>query len=220
MNPRSLPAAAALIASASLLLTACGGSDNDNPKTPDKIAGADQSNKPPASPSPSPSPTSAAGRPTFTFPEDISYTFDWPKTGDATKDAVLADAEQFIRAEDYAIVKQDPLDKGYRLYTEGKMAASSQSYIQAYVDEGKRITGKYRYYKASVTVSGPTQAALVYCQDQAKAFDMSVKTQKIYTTPVNADSYVIYHTAMKKNQQGIWVTTELFSERGSAECQP
>ncbi|MGW4735834.1 hypothetical protein ACWEQC_42950 [Streptomyces shenzhenensis] len=46
-------------------------------------------------------------RPKIELPSDLTYTFDWPKTGDPDKDAVLSDSEQSIKAVDLAIVNQD-----------------------------------------------------------------------------------------------------------------
>ncbi|WP_406154025.1 hypothetical protein OG217_15795 [Streptomyces sp. NBC_01023] len=220
MNRRSLPAAAAIATAAALLLTACSGGGDSKSKDSGKIAGADQGASKPASPSASSS--AAPDRPKFTFPADVSYVFDWPKAGDPDRDAVLADGEQFIKAEDYAIVKQDPKEAGYRFYTEGQLAASTQEYIASYVKVKARITGTDRYYNATVDLSGKKTATLSYCEDQRKTFDLYLKTNKVDRTPLKnpKDNYVLYNTALSKNDQGVWVTTKLFSERGSNKCQP
>ncbi|WP_405686562.1 hypothetical protein OG204_21980 [Streptomyces sp. NBC_01387] len=220
MNRRTLPAAAALATAAALLLTACGGSDDGKSKNSGKIAGADEGATKAASPSASASAGDAAGRPKISLPSDISYTFDWPKTGNADKDAVLSDGEQALKAVDMAIVKQDALDPAYRFYYEGEVAGSTQEYIAAYVKAKARITGTYRYYDAAVVISGKNRATLAFCQDQGKAFDLYLKTKKIDKTPVTKDSYVLYNTALHKNDKGVWVTTFLNSQRGSSKCQP
>ncbi|MBW8740032.1 MAG: hypothetical protein JF621_23965, partial [Streptomyces turgidiscabies] len=153
MKRRSLPVAAALVASAALLLTACGG-DNSGPRDNDKIAGADTGSKTPASPTASASaPAASADRPKIELPSDLTYTFEWPKTGDAKKDAVLADSEQFIKAVDMAIAEQDPLHKAYLYYSEADAAAGSQKFIQEFVDYKDRITGAKRYFDAKVNVN-------------------------------------------------------------------
>ena len=110
-RPRLL-ATAAVGATAALLLTACGGGD-DASKGNDKIAGADTGES--ASPSPSANGSAAPGRPKIELPSDLTYTFEWPKTGDKEKDAVLADSEQFIKAVDMAIAEQEPLEQGVSL---------------------------------------------------------------------------------------------------------
>ncbi|WP_328319015.1 hypothetical protein [Streptomyces sp. NBC_00388] len=218
MNRRILPAAAALVSAAALLLTACGGGDDNKSKKPDKIAGADDGAS--TSPTPSASASTAPGRPKIELPTDLSYTFQWPETGDRDKDAVLSDGEQFIKATDLAVANQDPLDKAYRFYSEGEMAAGTQKYVQGYVDSNLRTTGKYRFYDSSVRISKDGRATLTYCEDQGKAFGLHIKTKKIDHTPVTSKSYVLYNTSLRKNERGVWVTTKMFTLRGNAKCQP
>lgn len=220
MKRRSLPSAAAFAAAAALLLTACG--SDEEPKKDDKIAGADQDgSKSDASPSEE-SGADAAGaadRPKIELPADLTYTFDWPKTGDKAKDAVLADGEQFIKATDLAIVEQNPTHKAYRFYSEGELAATTETYVKEYVKAKARVTGSYRYYDAVVSADGD-RASLSYCEDQGKAYDMYLKTDKVERTPATKNSYVRYNTALKKNDAGVWVTVKMHSQRGSSVCQP
>lgn len=116
MNRRpTLIAALTLTAAAALTLSACG-SDDSSKDDNDKIAGADTGGDKSASPTASAS--AAVDRPKIELPADLSYTFDWSKTGDKDKDAVLSDSEQSIKAVDLAIVNQDALDKAYLFYYE------------------------------------------------------------------------------------------------------
>jgi hypothetical protein len=213
-----LPVAAALAATAALLLTGCSSGD-DSTKANDKIAGADTgANK---SASPSASASAAEGRPKIELPSDLSYTFEWPKTGDEDKDAVLSDREQSIKAVDLAIANQDPLDEAYLYYYEGEAAAQTQKYIEAYVEAKARTTGAYRYYNATVDVSDADSASIVYCQDQGKGYDMYLKTKKINKTAVTKNSYVLYSIVLHKDTKNdVWVVEKLVSHRGSAKCQP
>ncbi|MFF4759119.1 hypothetical protein [Streptomyces sp. NPDC001292] len=201
---------------AALLLAGCGGGDGDS-KANDKIAGADTGTETAASPTPS---ATAVARPEIELPSDLTYTFEWPKTGDKTKDAVLYDSQQFIKAVDMAIADQKPLDKGYRFYSEGEAAAGSQKFIQEFVDYKDRITGAKRYYGAKVQVNDDGTASLVYCEDQNKAYNKSLKTGKTEVTPQSKDNYVLYNSRLRVNKQGIWVTEKLMSQRGSSVCQP
>ncbi|MFF9905544.1 hypothetical protein ACF1HU_19330 [Streptomyces olivaceus] len=220
MNRRrpTLLAALALTAATALTLSACG-SDDDSSGDNDKIAGADTGSSGPSA-SPTTSKPSEADRPEIVLPADLSYTFEWPKTGDEDKDAVLADGEQSIKAVDLAIVNQDPLDKAYLYYYEGEAAAGTQDFIQAYVKENARITGAYRFYDAVVNVRGENSASLVYCEDQGKAYDMYLEPKKINKTPVTKNSYVLYNTQLARNDKGVWVVQEMLSQRGSDKCQP
>ncbi|MDO0927478.1 hypothetical protein QQY24_19430 [Streptomyces sp. TG1A-8] len=216
-RPSRLLTTAAAGATAALLLAGCGGGGGDE-KPKGGIAGADTGRTATASPSASAPP--APGRPKIDLPSDLSYTFDWSKTGEAAKDAVLADSEESIKAVDLAIANQDPMDKAYRFYYEGEAAAQIQQYVQAYVKAKARTTGHYRYYDPVVDVTGSDQASLVYCEDQGKAYDLYLKTNKVDKTAVTKNSYVLYSSKLRKNEKGVWAVEKLMSVRGSAKCQP
>jgi hypothetical protein len=218
VNRRTLPVAAALTTAAALLLAACGTGDDSKSKDTPRIIGAEQSAEPSASPAPTVS--AIPGRPEIVLPADLTYTFDWRKTGDKDKDAVLADGEQFIKATDLAVAKQDPLDKAYQFYSEGTMAAATQKYVQGYVDDKQRTTGHFRFYDENVTVKSDGTATLSYCEDQSQAFGMYIKTKKVDKTPVDSQSYILYNTGLRKNEKGVWVTTEMITSGGNAKCQP
>ncbi|CAL9460852.1 hypothetical protein SUDANB96_02654 [Streptomyces sp. enrichment culture] len=216
MNRRPTLFTAALTAVTALSLSACGGSD-DSPEANDKIAGVDRGTEESASPTASAS--AAVDRPTIELPSDVRYKFEWARTGDPEKDAVLSDAEQRIKAVDMAIAEQDPLHAAYRFYSEGTAAAGSQQYIQDFVDHKARTTGLRRFYDESLTVRDDGTAALVYCEDQSKAFNKFLETGKTDITPVTKNSYVIYASTLRKNEKGVWVTERLDSQRGSAKCR-
>ncbi|WP_225890970.1 hypothetical protein [Streptomyces dioscori] len=208
-------AAITLTAAAALTLSACGG---DSSKGEDRagVAGADAATEKSASPTAS----AAADRPKIELPSDLTYTFEWKKTGDKEKDAVLADREQSIKAVDLAIAHQDPLDEAYLYFYEGEAAAQTQQYIEAYVKAKARTTGAYRYYGEVVDVSDADSASLVYCEDQSKGYDMYLKPKKINKTAVTKNSYVLYSAQMSRGEEGAWVVEKLASQRGSAKCRP
>jgi hypothetical protein len=212
----TLLAAVALTAVAALSLSACGG-DDDSAKSNDKIAGADTEGG--ASASPTASTSTASDRPKIELPSDLTYTFEWPKTGNEDKDAVLADSEQFIKAVDMAIAEQDPLSKAYRYYSDGEAAAGSKKFIQEFVDYKDRITGAKRYYNPNIKINGDGTAGFVYCEDQNKAYNKSLKTGKTNVTPASKDNYVLYNSRLRVNEQGVWITETLTSQRGNAACQ-
>ncbi|MGW3724966.1 hypothetical protein [Streptomyces sp. NPDC000851] len=217
-RPRRLITTAAAAVTAALLLTGCGGDDGEA-KGNDEIAGTDTGGEA-SSASPTASATDTVERPVINLPSDLTYTFEWPKTGDGDKDAVLNDSQQFIRAVDLAIAEQDPLNEAYRFYSEGAAAAETQKFIQEFVDYKDRITGKKRYYDAKVQVNDDGTAGLVYCEDQNKAYNKSLKNGKTAVTPESKDNYVLYNSRLRVNKEGIWVTETLTSQRGSAVCQP
>ncbi|MFJ8086389.1 hypothetical protein ACIQ6Y_38260 [Streptomyces sp. NPDC096205] len=217
MNRRPLTLAATLTAVVVLSLSACSSSD-DSSQANDKIAGAKTETA--ESPSPTDAPSTAVNRPEIKLPSDVTYRFEWRRTGDPDKDAALSDAEQRIKAVDMAIAEQDPLHAAYRFYSKGSAAAGTQQFIQDFVDHKARTTGVTRYYNESLTVKDDGTAALVYCEDQSKVFNKFLETGKTDVTPVTRDSYVIYASTLRKNDNGVWVTERLESQRGSAKCLP
>ncbi|MEW2162911.1 hypothetical protein AB0912_07910 [Streptomyces sp. NPDC007084] len=216
MKRRSLPVAAAFAATTAFLtLTACGGG-GDGGGGSDEIAGADQG----ATGSPSPSPSKDAGRPSVTLPSDLSDTFVSWKTGDATKDAVLADVERRVDTTNYAITEGNAKLPALAFYYEGTALADARDWVASLAKDGYSITGVNRYYNAKVDVFDPASAGVVYCEDQSKAFAKNRKTGKIYKTGVDDKSYVLYTTRLEKNKQGVWQTTKLTSQRGHKSCTP
>ncbi|MGW0569695.1 hypothetical protein [Streptomyces tauricus] len=216
MNRRhTLPAAITLTAVAALSLSACGGDSPD-----DEAAGVSTGagTRKPASPSASAS--AVVDRPKIELPSDLTYAFEWPKTGDKEKDAVLGDSEQSIKAVDLAIANQNALDEPYLYYYEGEAAAGTEQFIQNYVKNKARTTGTYRFYDPKVNVRGDGTASFSYCEDQGKAYVMYLKGKQVKKTEVTARSYVAYQTSLKKNEKGVWVIQEVTSQSGSAECQP
>ncbi|MFJ8791103.1 hypothetical protein [Streptomyces sp. NPDC102462] len=213
MKRRPLPIAAALAAAA--LLTACGG--NDNSKDNDKIAGADDGNTPASA---SPSASDSAERPEITLPNDLKDTFESWKTGDATEDAVLADVAQRIDATNYAITQGDVDLPALSFYYSGTALAEAKDWVQSITKDGYSITGTNRYYNAKIEVFDSASAGVVYCEDQGKAFAKDRKTNKVHKTEVTNNSYVLYSTRVEKNEQGVWQTTKLTSQRGHKSCTP
>ncbi|MFD7434539.1 hypothetical protein [Streptomyces sp. NPDC059861] len=216
MKRRPLPVAAALAATAALLLTACGSGD-DKSRDNDKIAGADQGD-PAQSTSPSPSAATAADRPRVELPSDVKDVYEEWETGDQAKDAVLADAARRIDVTNDAILRGDTDALGLTFYYKDKALADAVEWVQAYLDANLSFTGTTRYYAPQVTVSGEQSATLVYCADESKGFNKNRKTGKVDRTPSDESPYVMYNTRLEKSKQGVWQTTNLISKRGDKTC--
>ncbi|RMB82212.1 hypothetical protein [Streptomyces shenzhenensis] len=215
MKRRPLPIAAALAAAAAFLLTACGSSDDS--KDNDKIAGADSGS---SSASTSPSASGSADRPKITLPDDLKDTFEGWKTGDATEDAVLADVAQRVDATNYAITQGNVDLPALSFYYRGTALADAKDWVQSIAKDGYSITGTNRYYNAKIEVFDSSSAGVVYCEDQGKAYAKDRKTNKVHKTEVTNNSYVLYSTRVEKNEQGVWQTTKLTSQRGHKSCTP
>ncbi|MFE8960700.1 hypothetical protein [Streptomyces iakyrus] len=219
MNRRpTLLAALTLTAAAALTLSACGSDDSPKGKDNDKIAGADTGDKP--SPSPSESEATPAGRPAIAFPPDAKNVFEYEKTGDAAKDAVLKDSTFSVNSVDEAILKGNTDTKALGFYNVGKALESSISYAQRYIDSGDTWIGETRYFDYKVTLAGDKKAYVTYCSDESKSYIKNRKTKKIDRSPADADSYVLYNTSLTKNADGVWQTSNIGSDRGNKACQP
>ncbi|MFJ6083837.1 hypothetical protein ACIQI8_20790 [Streptomyces sp. NPDC092369] len=212
----TLLAAITLTAAAALSLSACGNDDSSGKN--DKIAGADTSKEPSASPTPSTS--TASNRPKITLPSDLTLDFEDTKTGDAVKDAVLSDNAERMRAVDAAITGTDPKGEAVGYYNTGKALDAALSWIAEFNDAGATMTGSARYYDRQVTLNGKTSAGLTFCADESKGFSKDKKTGKVSKTPVTKNSYVFYNTRLDKNPDGVWQTSQIISTRGAAQCQP
>ncbi|MGW7818696.1 hypothetical protein ACWGLF_11265 [Streptomyces puniciscabiei] len=215
-RPRLLTTAAAGM-TAALLLTGCGGG-GDSSKSSDKIPGADAGSSAPASPS---APASgSADRPKITFPSSAKNVFEDQKTGDATKDAILADSALSVNSMDEAIFQGNANTKALGFYNSGKALEAAITYVQGYLDKHYTWIGTTRYFDRKVTLSGNNGAYVTYCSDESKSFLKDRKTGKVQNTPTSADSYVLYHTSLTKNAKGVWQTTNIVSNRGDKACQP
>ncbi|MGW5633888.1 hypothetical protein [Streptomyces sp. NPDC003832] len=209
----------ALTAAAVLTLSACG-SDDDSPeaKGNGKDAGAETGGE--KSPSPTAEASNSGGRPEITFPSDAKNVFEDQKTGDAAKDAVLADSALSVNSVDEAIFEGDTGTEALGFYNTGKALESSITFAQQYIDGGDTWVGVTRYFGYKVTLSGSDKAYVSYCSDESKSYIKDRKTGKVDKSPATADSYVLYNTSLTKNGKGVWQTTNIASNGGDKACLP
>lgn len=220
MTRSTLPFAAALATSATLLLTACGGSGSDSA---DKIQPS-ATGTPTTTASVSPSSTAASDavkRPSTALPSDLKMVFDWPKTGDATKDAVLNDGEQYIRALKRASARNDLKDPAYQFYSRNAALTYAHNQIQANIDGGYAPTGDDHYYDAKVGVVNSGSASLSFCRDQSKVYSKVVKTGEVIRSAPNADSYILYNLLLvhDKVSNGVWQASQITVIEGASQCR-
>jgi hypothetical protein len=210
-----LPVATAFAATAALLLTACGGGD-DKPEGNDEIVGADTGG--PSATAPSATPSGSADRPEITLPKGVEDVFERWQTGDAAKDAVLADAARAQTAINHAITQGKTDTPGLTFYYEGKALTTSVKWVQKWLDAGITYTGTTRYFNPKVELFDKKSAGVSFCADESKAYNKDRKTGKVDKSPATDDSYVLYNTRLEKNEQGVWRTTDGTSVRGSETC--
>ncbi|MFG2949080.1 hypothetical protein [Streptomyces adustus] len=199
-----------------MLLTACG-SGNGSSSDSDKIAGADQDGPSDTAP-PSTSATSSIKRPAIELPSDVQDSFENWSLGAAEKDAVLMYAKERIKATDAAIADADPNSEALIFYYKETALAEASAWVQAYVNNGKSITGTVRFFNPVLKMLDQNTAALAYCADESKAFDKGRKDGKTERTKATKNAYVTYNSRVEKNDQGLWQTASLISERGNSKC--
>ncbi|MFI1414862.1 hypothetical protein ACH4Y0_33765 [Streptomyces sp. NPDC020707] len=217
MNRRpTLLAAVTLTAAAALTLSACGGDSDSKDKDNDKIAGADTG--PEKSASPTASASSAAGRPKIELPSDLTMTFEGGKTGDAVKDAVLADSAERMRSVNAAIAGTDPKSEALGFYNSGRALEAAVSWVGKFEDAGLGITGKVRYFDRTATLDGSKTASVLFCADESKGYAKDLKTGKAKVTTPSNDDFILYNTRLEKNSEGVWQTTRIVSTAGAKKC--
>ncbi|WUH93645.1 hypothetical protein OG900_28390 [Streptomyces sp. NBC_00433] len=220
MRAAPLALATCVAVSAALLLSACGGGSKDDGKI--KNVGTATPATTAAAPTGSASP-SATGvpRPAITsFPADAKDVFEGGSTGDATKDAILADNQQWVMALDDAIFQGTAATKALGFYTAGTANDTATRYVSGYLSKNYTWTGTVRFFDRKATILGTGHAAVIYCSDESKAFLKDRKSGKIDNTPTTSDSYVLYNTDLKRNAQGVWQTDGMLQNRGAKQCQP
>lgn len=221
---RTLPVAAvSLAATAALLLSGCGGGDDDKDSGKDRIAGADEGGKKSASPSTKKSDAPTIDRPEMKFPSDVELTFDKVSLSDPDQVAAWNDAQNYARAIEYGIVKQDAGDAAYKFYSE--IGSPAQSYakkqIKDHIDAGYTVTGERRYTGVKVqTVTKKKTVAVNFCTNDNKLFGKEVKSEKVLRTKPSIKDYSSWQISMtaSKKTKGLWRADLIKVEGESQQC--
>ena len=223
MKRRSLPVAAALTATAALLLTACGSGD-DKSGDSDKIAGAGQdagtpkeSEKPPAAP--------AEDKPDgvdVSLPKDMDLVFDWNKPKDKNEAAAMEDAANFLRAIYRGVDKRTTKDAAVTAYSTGDGLHYAQVQINEWIKGGWTGHGTRRHYDAT-TRSAPNgkSVEVAFCADTSKFYGKEVKTGKVLKTDPSPKDFGYYRIVMVKlpTSDGLWQASKVFVETAAEKCQ-
>ncbi|MFF6875363.1 hypothetical protein ACFY9S_08595 [Streptomyces sp. NPDC012474] len=223
MKRRPLPVAAALVATAALLLTACGSGD-DKSSDNDKIAGAGQdaetpkeSTEPPAAP--------AEDKPDgvdVSLPKDMNLVFDWDKPKDKNEAAAMDDAANFVRAIYRGVYKRTSNDAAVTTYSTGDGLHYAKTQIDGRVDGGWTATGTRRHYEAT-TRSAPNgkSVEVAFCVDSSKFYGKEVKTDKILKSKPSIADFDYFKIVMVKfpTGQGLWQASKVFVETKAEKCQ-
>ncbi|MFF5368935.1 hypothetical protein [Streptomyces sp. NPDC013187] len=223
MKRRSLPVAAASVATAALLLTACGSGD-DKSADNDKIVGADQAAKKPKESA------SASGAPTedkpdgvdVSLPSDMDLVFDWEKPKDKNEAAAMDDAANFIRAIYRGVNKRTTKDASLVAYSTGDGTKYARTQINARLDGGWTAQGTRRHYRAA-TRSAPNgnSVEVTFCVDSSKFYSREVKTNKVLKTEPSIAGFDYFKIVMTKLPTGtdLWQASKVFVETKASKCR-
>ncbi|GGS88800.1 hypothetical protein [Streptomyces violaceus] len=223
MKRRPLPVAAALVATAALLLTACGSGDEKSSDN-DKIAGADQGTKTPKE-SASPSGAPAGDKPDgvdVSLPEDMDLVFDWDKPKDKNEAAAMNDAANFVRAIYRGVNKRTANDAAVTAYSTGEGLHYAKTQINSRVDGGWTATGTRRHYQAT-TRSAPNgkSVEVAFCVDSSKFYGKEVKTEKVLKSKPSIADFDYFKIVMVKfpTGDGLWQASKVFVESKAEKCR-
>jgi hypothetical protein len=220
---RPLPVAAALMATAALLLTACG-SGGDKSSDNDKISGAEQgAETPKGSASPSGAPTE--GKPDgvdVSLPKDMNLVFDWDKPEDKNEAAAMDDAANFVRAIYRGVYERTSNVAAVTAYSTGDGQHYAKTQIDGRVDGGWTATGTRRHYQAT-TRSAPNgkSVEIAFCVDSSKFYGKEVKTGKILKSRPSISDFDYFKIVMVKfpTGEGLWQASKVFVESKAEKCQ-
>jgi hypothetical protein len=159
-------------------------------------------------------------RPEIKLPSDMKLVFEGRRTGDGTKDAILADNERTVSTVWQAMAYGDVKKSGMAFYYTDDALVGVYEYAKGAIAKKTSWAGTLRYYNRQVTVFDKVSAALTYCVDESKADLKNRETNKLQGTETTPDSYVFYNLGLKKNADGVWQTRDLAEDRGAQKCQP
>ncbi|MFG3291257.1 hypothetical protein ACGF3G_20915 [Streptomyces sp. NPDC048179] len=223
MKRRTLPAAAALAATAALLLTACGSGD-DKASDKDKIAGADQGTKTPTA-SASASGAPAEDKPDgvdVSLPKDMNLVFDWDKPKDKNEAAAMDDAANFLRAIYRGVDKRTTKDAAVATYATDGGLKYADTQINAYIEGGWTVIGTRRHYDATTrsTTDGKS-VEVAFCSDSSKFYGKETKSGKVLKTDPSIKDFDYFKIIMVKYPTGtdLWQASKVYVETEATKCR-
>ncbi|RMI41931.1 hypothetical protein [Streptomyces triticirhizae] len=206
---------ALLAATATALLltatTACGDDSDDGGN--DDIPGVDEGGASEEPETPTDAPTDEVpDRPEITLPENLELTFEGWESADPSEQSVLNDGRERLRSI-FAAAAQDrdpAADHVLFYHGEGEGLSNAQYWIEGFTEFNLTIEGTIRYVEPEVTVDGDA-ATLNYCADESEASAVDIDTGEPTEASEEPDLY--YTTNLQKDDRGVWVTTNVHTER-------
>lgn len=202
-----LPAVALL--GAALLLAGCGSDTGTNDET---VAGADggKQQEPDETPEDKAPEDDGTDRPTIELPDNVQNIFEDWTSDDPKKQAVLRDARERQNGMDLAVIEQDPDADFVLFYNADSALATGQHWINSFIEQEYSVVGVVRYVDPQLTLRDDGAMVLNYCADESAASAVDISTgEKIEGSGLP----VSYANVLEENEQGVWVTTSVHTER-------
>ncbi|SFE18672.1 hypothetical protein SAMN05216251_10223 [Actinacidiphila alni] len=224
MRARSALPVAALVATAALTLSACGGgSGGDGDSTISPVATATTS----AAPTATSAAPSAAGAPltvdpALALPADLRLDFDWTLPADAAQAGVLTASADFMQSMVHGVVRQNVKDATLNTYAQGAAYTYAKQYVQLHIDAKKTLTGTDHFYRPVVKLLAKNSAAQVtFCEDQSKLYSKEVATGKAHVTGADDRNYVSYQLVLSLFRPGtqLWRAQAITVKERALECK-
>ncbi|MEU9628653.1 hypothetical protein AB0D89_17825 [Streptomyces luteogriseus] len=224
MERHSLPVAAALTATASLLFTACGSGDGKSGDDHKIVGGSQGAETPKESPSATRAPAGdARDGVDVSLPKDMNLLFDWDRPEDKDAAAAMQDAANFVRAIYRGVDKRTTKDASLVAYSTGDGTSYAKTQINTRLDGGWTAYGTRRHYQAT-TRSAPNgnSVEVAFCVDSSKFYSKEIKTGKVLKGAPNITDFDYFKIMMVKLPavDGPWQASEVFVEAKAAKCQP
>ena len=153
-------------------------------------------------------------RPNITLPKDMKKVFEGWKTGDATKDAALADAERALNSVDDAIARGDTKSKALAFYYQDDALLSEIKWVQAWLDANYFLDGNHSLLRPTGDASRQEDGRRHLLRGRQQGIQQETKSGKVDKTSTGESPYTLYNTRLVKNDKGVWQTTGLYTKRG------
>jgi hypothetical protein len=205
----------ATTATTALLLTAaCSGSDDSSDEEIEGIdEGGNEQEQEVETEEPQQTPDGVE-RPEIVLPDNLQLVFEGWEADDAEEQAVLNDGSERLRSVFAAAAyDRDPNAEHVRFYNaEGAALENAKYYIEGFTEYDLTIEGTIRYLEPDVTLDGDGRATLNYCADESQASAVYVDSGEPYEESAE-QPHLFYSTNLEKNEQGVWVTTNVYTQR-------
>ncbi|MFI7018269.1 hypothetical protein [Streptomyces sp. NPDC050164] len=156
--------------------------------------------------------------PRFDLPPDLKVAVDRESSGDPAKDIILRDTAYAAQARVEAFAKSESRAANMSRYFAANALSFWAGRVEAFKKDGLTVTGDYRYFDFEVSDVADGNAAVRYCEDQSKAFNKVIKTNKVRRTQPSDKSFVLYTAQVTRGSSGDWQVTQQSWKDGDPAC--